>query len=331
MSDEEKDKNEKKKPDLKRWAKLCGNIIMIAALAFIVKKFIDMDIDIKQFKSPRVIAALVIGIIVQTIIWLCAGYPWKVFTQSLSGKKIPFSEVMPVYTRSNIYKYLPGNVLQYVGRNQLASNMKISHVDVACATILDIIFCVIGTGIVSVILLGSRISELVVEYGKQIAIVGIIGVILIAAVVVVMYIKFREKLREYLRRYSKALAPGNRANLAKGILYYFGQNALSAVMYFVSLSLIFNGEASVSELITYTGAFLFAWIVGFVTIGAPGGIGIRESVMIFICGEKFADKILLFVLVMRVASTIADVLAFFIGKVYEKRRASADSSRLLSH
>ncbi|MCC8135759.1 MAG: hypothetical protein LIO40_03675 [Ruminococcus sp.] len=47
--------------------------------------------------------------------------------------------------------------------------------------------------------------------------------------------------------------------------------------------------------------------------------------MIFVCGEKYADKILLFVLVMRVASTIADVLAFFIGKVYEKRRATASS------
>lgn len=310
--------NGKKKPNLKKAARIVGNIIMVAALAFIVKKIIDMDIDINQFKSPRVIAVLFMGMIVQTAIWLCAGYPWMVFTQSLSGKKIPFSEVMPVYTKSNIYKYLPGNVLQYVGRNQLASNMKISHVDVACATILDIIFCVIGTGLVAVILLGGRISELMSQYGKQIVIVGVAGVLIIAAAVMVLFLKFREKFREYISRYSKALSPGNRANLIRGVLYYLAQNAVSSVMYFISLSLIFNGEASVSELVSYTGAFLFAWILGFVTIGAPGGIGIRESVMIFVCGEKFADKILLFVLVMRVASTLADVIAFFIGKCYDR-------------
>lgn len=310
---------EKKKPNLKKAARIAGNLIMIAALVFIVKKIVDMDIDIQQFKSPEVIAVLIIGMVVQTVIWLCAGYPWMVFTQSLSGKKIPFSEVMPVYTRSNIYKYLPGNVLQYVGRNQLASNMKISHVDVACATILDIIFCVIGTGLVSLILLGSSISGLLSRYGKQILIVGIAGVLVLAAAAAVMYLKFRGKFQEYISRYSKALAPGNRANLARGILYYIAQNAVSGVMYFISLRLILGDTASVSELITYTGAFMFAWIVGFVTIGAPGGIGIRESVMIFVCGEKFASKILLFVLVMRIASTFADVIAFFIGKLYEER------------
>lgn len=297
---------------------MVGNLIMIAALVFIVKKIIDMDIDVSQFKSLSVLAVLVIGTVGQTLIWLCAGYPWMVFTQSLSGKKIPFSEVMPVYTNSNIYKYVPGNVLQYVGRNRLASNMKISHVDVACATILDIVFCVIGTGIVSVIFLGGRISELISRYGKQILIVGVIGVLVLAAAAAVMYLKFREKFKEYVSRYSKALAPGNRANLARGILYYFAQNAFSAVMYFVSLRLILGDAAGISELITYTGAFLFAWIVGFVTIGAPGGIGIRESVMLFVCGDNFADKILLFVLVMRVASTFADVIAFFIGKLYER-------------
>lgn len=311
--------DKKNKINLKKAARITGNIIMIAALVFIVKKIIDMDIDVNQFRSPSVIAALIIGMIIQTVIWLCACYPWLVFTRSLSGRKIPFSAAMPVYTKSNIYKYLPGNVLQYVGRNKLATDMNISHVDVACATILDIIFCVIGTGIVSLILLRGMIAGLLSKYGMQIAIVGVVGVLVLAAIAALLYLKFRDKFREYIKRYSKALEKENRKSLLRGILYYFAQNIVSAVMYFICLRLILGENASISELISYTGAFLFAWIVGFVTIGAPGGIGIRESVMMFVCGEKFADKILLFVLVMRVSSILADVLAFVIGKIYDKQ------------
>lgn len=307
---------------MKKYLKIIGNLIMVAALAFIVKKFIDMDIDPAQFRSPGVIAALVTGIIGQTAIWLVACYPWLVFTRSLSGRKIPFMAAMPVYTHSNILKYVPGNVLQYVGRNALAAKMGISHVDVACATILDIMFCVIGTGIVSMALLGSLVPELIGKYGMQILIVGIVGVLLLAAVAAALFLKFRDKFKGYLSRYSKALEKENRPQLIRGILYYLAQNTFSAVMYFVCLRLIFGSSASVRELVTYTGAFLFAWIIGFITIGAPGGIGVREGVMIFVCGDKYADKVILFVLVMRIASTIADVAAFIIGKLVGRRQSN---------
>ena len=68
---------------------------------------------------------------------------------------------------------------------------------------------------------------------------------------------------------------------------------------------------------------MFAWIIGFVTPGAPGGIGIREGVMLFVCGDEHSDKIVLFVLVMRIASVLADVTAFAIGKIYDNRKLKA--------
>ena len=81
-------------------------------------------------------------------------------------------------------------------------------------------------------------------------------------------------------------------------------------------------QADTGELTALTGAFLFAWIIGFVTPGAPGGIGIREGVMLFVCGDSFADRIVLFVLVMRIGSVFADVAAFVIGKIYCKAHKS---------
>lgn len=308
----------KNKINAKTLLKLAGNVVVIAALAFVVKKFIDMDVDFKQLGSPEVIASFAISTVIQAALIVAACFPWLVFTQSLSGKRIPFASAMPVYTKSNIFKYLPGNVFQYVGRNQLASDMKISHVDVACATIFDIFFCVLWTGIISVILLGGAITSLLEKYGKNILIIGAVGIAVVIVAIVLVRLKFKDKVSSYLSRYAKAFAPENRGKLIQGIVYYLIHNGISAAMYFACLWLIFGDTAEISELVSLTGAFLFAWIIGFVTPGAPGGIGIRESVMLFVCGDKYEEKVLLFVLVMRIASVIADLAAFLVGRIYLK-------------
>ena len=300
---------------MKKALKIIGNIVMIAALAFVVKKLLDMDISFSQLSEGRVVCALLLCFAVQTAIIICSCYPWLVFTRSLSGRKIPYSAAMPVYTQSNLYKYLPGNVFQYVGRNQLAADMDISHVDVACATVLDVLFCVFWTAVISVIMLGGRIAELMSKYGKNLLIVGAVGIVLLILLMLAVRLKFCDKFKAYLSRYSKAFAKENRPMLLRGAFYYLLQNAVSAAMYMGCLALIVP-QADTGELVALTGAFLFAWIIGFVTPGAPGGIGIREGVMLFVCGDSFADRIVLFVLVMRLGSVFADVAAFIIGRIY---------------
>lgn len=289
---------------------------MIAAMVFIVKKITDMNVDMSQFRSPELIGVFGISTVIQTLQIICACIPWLVFTQSLSGKKIPFSLAMSVYTKSNIFKYVPGNVFQYIGRNQLAADMNISHVDVACATILDILFCVMWTGIISVILLGRKLIELLEKYGNNLLLVAVIGITILALGIILIRFRFREKVEGYISRYLKAIKKGNRFKLIQGVIYYFFHNILSAAMYFFCLRLIFGETLSIPELASLTGAFLFAWIIGFVTPGAPGGIGIRESVMLFVCGDKYEEKILLFVLAVRISSILSDIAAFIIGRIY---------------
>ena len=301
----------------KKIIKIIGNIVMIAAVVFVIKKLVGMDIKLSDLRDGRVMMSLGICFVFQTVIIIFSCYPWLVFTRVLSGRSIPFSAAMPVYTQSNLYKYIPGNVFQYVGRNQLAADMDISHVDVACATVLDIFFCVLWTAVISAVLLGGRIAELFGRYGRGLLIAAVVGAAVIAAAAVLCRLKFSERFMNYISRYSKAFEKAKRPMLLRGAFYYFLQNAVSASMYFVCLLLIIP-QAGAKELVMLTGAFMFAWIIGFVTPGAPGGIGIREGVMIFVCGGSYPDRIVLFVLVMRIASVFADVAAFIIGRVYAK-------------
>jgi len=304
----------------KKLVKLAGHLVVILALAFVVKKMTDMDIKLSDMRSPRVIAAFAVSFTVQTAQIIIACWSWLMLSRLLSGRKIPYSAAMPVFTRSNIYKYLPGNVFQYVGRNRLAADMGISHVDVACATVLDVFFCVFWTGTVSVLLLGSRLPELMEKYGRNLLLAGAAGVLLLLAAFAVIRFKFRSRVKGYISRYSRAFDKAERPKLLFAVFYYFAHNIVSAGMYFTCMALMVP-QAGIREQLALTGAFLFAWIIGFVTPGAPGGIGIREGVMLFVCGDKFADRIILFVLVMRIASVFADVAAFLIGRLYGRAKS----------
>ncbi len=298
----------------KKIIKIIGTVITIAALAFVVKKLFSMDISAEQFRSPEVIAAFAVCFVIQTVIIVFSCIPWLIFSESLSGKKIPFSAAMPVYTRSNLYKYVPGNVFQYIGRNQLAADTGISHVDVACATVLDIFFCVFWTGVMSFIALRRSIGTLLSEYGGRLFITALCCIGAALVIGILLFLKFRQKIADYLSRYKKAFEKDRLPRLIKGILYYLLQNAVTAVMYFICLKFMMADGTEFGELVIFTGTFLFSWIIGFITIGAPGGIGVREGVMIYMCGSD--DRIILFVLVIRIASIFADVAAFLIGTLY---------------
>ena len=184
----------------KKVINIIGNIIMIAAVIFVIKKLMGMDIKLSDLRNGRAIVSLGICFVFQTLIIIFSCYPWLVFTRVLSGRSIPFSAAMPVYTQSNLYKYIPGNVFQYVGRNQLAAEMEISHVDVACATVLDIFFCVMWTAVISALLLGGRIAELLRRYGRGLLIAAVIGAAVITAAAVLCRLRFGK----YISRYATA-------------------------------------------------------------------------------------------------------------------------------
>ena len=91
----------------------------------------------------------------------------------------------------------------------------------------------------------------------------------------------------------------------------------TVTLYFVVACLLFT-DSNLSQLITITGGYVFAWILGYITPGAPGGIGIRESVMLIVCGGLFEEKVIIYALLFRISSIFADILGFIIGRLCEK-------------
>jgi uncharacterized membrane protein YbhN (UPF0104 family) len=83
-------------------------------------------------------------------------------------------------------------------------------------------------------------------------------------------------------------------------------------------------HVSAGDLAFYVGAYAAAWIVGFVAIVAPGGIGVREAVLIAMLRSKIgsADALVL-AAVSRGVFTAADLSAAAIGLLSLRRAERA--------
>ena len=297
---------------LKKYYKLIGTLITVVAFVFVIKKIVTMDVDWSMFASGKPLGIIAGCVLVQTAIIFFMSTPWVQFVRILSGKKIAMKDALPVYTKCNLMKYVPGNVFQYVGRNQLAADLHISHVDVACATVLEILCSLVAPLVWILLLMGKDMVGLIRTYEKNFLLVLGIGVAVLVLAFFLLRWKFREPLRRYFEKYRKLL---NRKILLRVVgvfLLYVLQYLFSATMYAVPAFLMFDVPRAQMGL--FLGTYLFSWVIGFITPGAPGGIGVREAVMVLTC-STFLDTntIMLYAVTMRIISTFGDVLAFFLG------------------
>lgn len=309
----------------KKYYKVIGTIVTVIALVFVVKKIVTMDVDWSMFASGRIIALIGGCVLVQTAVILFMSMPWVRFVRILSGTNIPMKDALPVYTKSNLMKYVPGNIFQYVGRNQLAADLKISHVDVACATVLDIVCSMVTPLLLIVVLMGKNMLELIRAYSTNFLLVLGAGIAVLVLLLLLLRWKFCEPLQRYFEKYRKLL---NRKILIRVLgvfLLYVVQYIISTAMYAVPAVFLFDVPAE--KLGLFLGTYLFSWIIGFITPGAPGGIGIREAVMMLMCGSFLdTNTIMLYAVTMRLISTFGDIAAFLVGllldRIWKRQRHS---------
>jgi uncharacterized membrane protein YbhN (UPF0104 family) len=82
--------------------------------------------------------------------------------------------------------------------------------------------------------------------------------------------------------------------------------------------------AAEGQLLIAIGMFAIAWIVAFVTMVSPGGIGVREAVLLAGLTPAYGAGTALGVAVLyRVVTSLGDLIAFIFGFIAERRLRNA--------
>lgn len=303
---------------VKKYIKIIGNIVTVIAVVFVVKKLLSIDIDYAQLLKKKNILPMIIVTFGMALIALLNFMPWKKLVEMFSGQKLAPKDCIMVYSKSNLLKYVPGNVFQYVGRNALAVEKNIPHVEVAAATLFDIGLTVLAAALISLFFLSDVILDFL-QKNPTIWHVAVILIILFLLLLLVVVWVWKEKFKKVLLRYQHVLTWKSIKVLLWGLAYYVVAMFLSSAFYLVILHFVLDVSVSSAVYLQLFSAYTLAWLVGFVTPGAPAGIGIKEAVMMSVTGNLLGlDVITLSMVILRILSIFADVIAFIMAIVYNK-------------
>jgi len=211
-------------------------------------------------------------------------------------------DALKVTLGSQAGKYLPGNVFHVAGRIWLAGRRGIGRKPAAIATVGEMGFLVVMALFIGLPWLLSRFSGSWIAPAFVLMLVG-------ALVFVAVYRKLdSEFLNTRILSHRGRLA----AWLSLAVGAYFSIFTVQFVMFEViaSAQLLELGMNPVERfrMVTVT------WLAGFVVIGSPGGLGVREAAFaLFAQSEGTQAQLLLAASLMRIASIIGDFASLGIG------------------
>ena len=292
---------------------------MLLSFFFIGTQIMRYDIDFSILTSPMIIAGLLLMGLVYGINIIFVSFVFCWLLRVLSGAVVDRRLVVSIYCSSNLYKYLPGNIMHFVGRNRLAIEAKsLRHEQVMFTTLTEILFLCFSAAIISAICLFNFITELLPHIYIPSYVFAALGTVLI--VVVIFSALFRRLLSKLLTRFFEIMKRFRPVTALKYLGLLILQLLVAATVYLMVLLLL--GQPITADLVPMViGLFVLSWLIGFLMPGAPGGLGVREAIMIMFLGGTINQNILVSSAVIhRVVCITGDLSAFGMSILYSKLR-----------
>ena len=307
----------------KKILKIIGTLLMIISFIFIIKKIIKYDLGAFQFSiiQNHIIKYSFLCIALGGII-IISGILFRQIVCVISNVKVSKKQTTYTYCKANLYKYIPSNVVQYIGRNQIAlDNNQVSYQQVIVATIVEIVFLVTTSLLVALCFAYQYGNEIIIKYDLQntLWIIGGIAVISIPlSIILILQLKRKHKsyLQNLYEQFKKIIY-----KIPIFVFFYFIVYILNGLFFLVVLSDFCGENIVISQLgKEVIGLYALSWVLGYITPGAPGGLGIRESIMCLFLADDFTENVILSaVLVHRLLTILGDIVAFIILFLISKK------------
>lgn len=258
------------------------------------------------------IAKLILALGITLVAHIWSGWVWCWIIRLLNTS-VSSTWAIITYLKTNLGKYLPGNVWHFVGRIQFLRNAGASTGVAITSTVLEpVLMSVAALAIVLICLPFSPLKFL----------------LLLGALAAVHPRQLNPILNRLARlKSSQADVAEAQLNIPKLHSYPFkpllGEigfvilRGLGFLLCFSSLSTL-----SLQNAWLLMGVFSLSWLFGLVIPGAPGGLGVFEATAIALLAPEFPSAIVLgAVALYRLNSTVAEVLGAALGILDERWNA----------
>jgi hypothetical protein len=198
---------------------------------------------------------------------------WRLLVERWGGR-LALREAAGIWTVSSLGKYVPGKVWAIAGMAVLAKRVGVPPWIATGAAVLNQVLA-IGAGVVVVALTGTRLLEARFPWLRT-----AMWILLALVVVGLFVLSSASTVRRLLA--AAGIDAGDTAGPPRSALVLAGlANVVAWLGYGVALWLMARGLTEVPlPLGLAIGAFAASYLIGFLALVAPAGLGVRESVFI---------------------------------------------------
>ncbi|WOD39309.1 hypothetical protein RRF56_24175 [Nodosilinea sp. E11] len=274
-------------------------VIVAAAIAFLLHTLAGHWAEVTAIRlRPQGVALLALATGVSLLAHGWAGWVWSWILQALQQ---PVAGVwsMPVYLKTNLLKYLPGNVWHFYGRVRALKDLGIAR----------------GAAIVGVVLEPLLMANAALMLGLASPTPYWPGQILVLALA--LGAVHPRWLNPIMNRLGQAKVGADDSEpLPEAALHHYPLKPLLGEMGFVLLkglgfALVISaiGPLPRELLLPVVSLFSLAWLAGLVIPGAPGGLGVFEAIAVTLLQDLLTVGVVLSAVALyRLVGTLAEAM-----------------------
>ena len=296
---------------------LLGRFLALVSIILLVIKLVHHFHEIPQFTWNLWTYLSLFGFVMVCVVsGLNAAYIWSILLRG-GGAFISVRQAYIITGQTQIGKYLPGNVFHYVGRFALARRQGIPTEAILLSTGAEI-FLLSATS-ASIVTVGLLFFDVVPAWLRafletrwlQVVFTGVA----LLAISLITSVFLLPRVRSWVRSRLAYLHAG-RVSIA--MLLYSTVFALFGVCISFLSTALWGAKAG-PHWYQFAWGFTLAWLLGFATPGAPGGLGIREIVFVGLYGKELGAGLAVgLAVVLRVITSLGDLatfgLAYWLGR-----------------
>ncbi len=299
---------------LKKLLTLLTTLLSALGIAFVIWRLATNDLSqLQQFSIPRLAGIIGISAAIYLLSSFILALAWREVICWFSTTDPGFSRSLGIYGKTQISKYIPGNIFEPVNRYAAGMQAGLATAALVNASLYEIIIRVIIGGAFIIISQGFTAGQTDGSLGYIVVVLA--GALAIGAGVFFAANWLKDRPRFAFLKLPQTLTLGR----ALPVLAYYTLFFITAGLSFYALIRLAFPNAGLSLPLVLS-AFITSWLLGYIMPGAPAGAGVREVVLMAALAPHLGEAgSLLAALLGRMATVTGDLLFYLLAVNLELR------------
>ena len=311
---------------------IIGFLIVAGSSYFFIREFYANYDSISKFDFKINWFYLLASQFLLILIWIAGTYFWQRLLKIITSQQISFRESLAIVNTSQLTKYLPGKVWSFAFQMMLLSKKGISKTVVLYVNMFLVVTSLFASTFLG-LLYFTCFSPNQTKYWLLLLFVFLIiyfGFIFLNQPCLKLLIKIVRKLFKKTINYTHIDV---RWIIVFQLMYLLVNAFFGITGYLLALGLGFS--VSIQDVFAVAASLIIADMIGFIVLIAPGGLGVREGIMLALLGV-LGDKSIALILPLgtRIEGMISDLLLgavgfIFLNKYYSGKDKKENNKKLV--